>query len=108
MKRLLLSGFTVLLVALPLAASASILENPLGDIKDPQALAIRILQVFLGFLAMIGLIMFIYGGFVMLTSGGNADRIKKAKGTLVWAAAGIITILASYSILRFVFGLLTE
>jgi len=105
MKRFLLG---LIAFFAPLATYAASLENPLGDIKDPQALALRIVQVFLGFLSLIGLIMFIYGGFLMLTSAGNVERIKKAKGTLVWAAAGIITILGSYTILSFVFNLLKK
>lgn len=92
----------------PLVASAAQLTNPLGNIQDPQALAIRILQIFLGFLSVIGLSIFIYGGFLMLTSGGNVERIKKAKTTLVWAALGILVILGSYTFLQFVFQVLVE
>lgn len=108
MKSRLLSILIFLLVVYAIPVQAAVLENPLGDIEDPQALAIRILQVFLGFLATIGLVMFVYGGFVMLTSGGNAEKIKKAKATLVWAAAGVATILGSYTILQFIFNILTE
>lgn len=97
---------TALFIAFPFFAYAAQLPNPL-PVNDPESLALQILKVFLGFLALIALIMFIYGGFMMLTSAGNADRIKKAKNTLVWAAAGVIIILGSYSFLRFVFTLFT-
>lgn len=99
---------SLLLLAAPLTTNAAMLSNPLGSISDPQALAIRILQILLGFVSIIGLIMFIFGGFSMLTSGGNADKIKKAKDTLVWAAAGIAVILGSYTFLEFIFKLIQK
>ena len=100
--------FALILGLIPESVSAAMLKNPLGPITDPQSLAIRIIQIFLGLLSLIGLIMFIYGGFLMLTSAGNAERVKKAKATLVWASAGIVVILGSYTILSFVFSLLVK
>ncbi len=100
-KILLAFGFW----ALPLAAFADSdpqLTNPIG-VDDPKLLIVRILRYALGFLGVVALIMIIYGGFLMLTSGGNADTIKKAKGTIIWAVAGMAVILASWQILRFVF-----
>lgn len=78
------------------------LTNPLG-INDPKLLVFRILRYSLGFLGILALVMIIYGGFLMLTSGGNADMIKKAKGTIIWAAAGIGIVLGSWQILTFIF-----
>ena len=95
-----------LFILFPFLVSAAKLPNPI-PVSDPESLALQILKVFLGFLALIALIMFIYGGFMMLTSAGNAERVKKAKNTLVWAAAGVVIILGSYSFLRFVFSLFT-
>lgn len=77
------------------------LTNPLG-VDDPKLFIVRILRYALGFLGVVSLIMIIYGGFLMLTSGGNADTVKKAKSTIIWAAAGIAIILISWQILRFV------
>lgn len=100
----------ILLIAFftPVVTHAASLINPLPNINDPESLVIQILRYFLGLLSLIGLIMFLYGGFMFLTSGGNADRVKKAKDTIVWAAAGVITILGSYTILSFVFGVLQQ
>jgi len=103
---LALAGMALFIV-FPFASHAAQLPNPL-PVNDPESLALQILKIFLGFLALVALIMFIYGGFMMLTSAGNADRIKKAKNTLVWAAAGVIIILGSYSFLSFIFSLFTE
>lgn len=77
------------------------LTNPLG-VDDPKLLIVRILRYSLGLLGVVALIMIIYGGFLMLTSGGNTDTIQKAKGTIIWAAAGMAIILMSWQILRFI------
>ncbi len=91
-------------ILLPLTAYADNVEltNPLG-INDPKELVYRILKYSLGFLGILALVMIIYGGFLMLTSGGNADMIKKAKGTIIWAAVGIAIVLSSWQILTFIF-----
>lgn len=99
---LLLTTGTILL---PLAAYADDtveLTNPLG-VSDPKVLIFRILRYSLGFLGILALVMIIYGGFLMLTSGGNADMIKKAKGTIIWASVGIAIVLGSWQILSFIF-----
>ncbi len=90
---------------LPLAAHADDtiqLTNPLG-VNDPKELIFRLLRYSLGFLGILALVMIIYGGFLMLTSGGNADMIKKAKGTIIWASVGIAIVLGSWQILQFIF-----
>lgn len=108
-KLFILSFLALLVIPFIGITHAANLPNPLDtEINDPQDLALRILKVFLGFLALIAVIMFVYGGFMMLTSAGNVDRVKKAKNTLVWAAAGVIIILGSYSFLRFIFSLFVE
>ncbi|MEK7631429.1 MAG: hypothetical protein AAB445_00985 [Patescibacteria group bacterium] len=97
-------------LGLPLVAFADSdpqLTNPLG-INDPKLLIVRVLRYALGLLGVVSLIMIIYGGFLMLTSGGNADTLKKAKGTIVWAAAGMAVILGSWQILRFIFDTVNE
>lgn len=78
------------------------LTNPLG-VNDPKVLVYRILKYSLGFLGILALVMIIYGGFLMLTSGGNADMVKKAKSTIIWASVGIVIVLGSWQILQFIF-----
>ncbi len=83
------------------------LSNPLGE-NDVRVILVRILRYSLGLIGIVALIMIIYGGFLMLTSGGNADTIKKAKSTIVWAAAGVAIVLGSWQILRFIFETVNE
>ncbi|MFA6573302.1 MAG: hypothetical protein WCT13_03960 [Patescibacteria group bacterium] len=64
---------------------------------------VRILQLMLGGVGLFGVMMFIYGGFLMLTSAGNPDRVKKAKDTLVWAVLGLATIFVSGAVVKYLF-----
>lgn len=66
--------------------------------SDVPTLIGNILRVFLGFVGSLALVMFIYGGIMWMTSGGNAEKLKKAKNTLVWSVLGLVVIIASYSI----------
>lgn len=93
------------LFALPALAQG--LPNPLGttDVRDIIA---NVIRAALGLVGSIALLMFIYGGFLWLTSGGNDEKVKKGKDTLVWATLGIVLIFAAYAILNFVIGALTS
>ena len=86
------------------AADNSYIENPLGS-EDISAydLYARLIFGFLGFTGVVALVMFIIGGFTLMTAAGNTDKIKKGRDTLIWATLGIIIVFASYAILRLVF-----
>jgi hypothetical protein len=67
----------------------------------PQLIGLA-LRIILGLMGSIALLMFVYGGFLWLTSGGSADKIKKAKDILVWATIGLVVIFASYTLVDFI------
>ena len=87
---------------LPFAASATALENPLGE-DDPRAVIANVISVILGLLGAIALLVFIYAGITLMISGGNPEKVKKARNTLVWAIVGLALIFGSYGILNFIF-----
>jgi len=62
-----------------------------------------IIGVFLSFMGIIFLSLIIYAGFVWMISGGNEQKVLKAKKTITSAVIGLFIILASYSITSFVF-----
>ena len=68
----------------------------------------NILQVFvnitiliLGISGSVILLMFVYGGFLWITSRGDAKRIEKGKDTLAHAVIGFAIIILSYSMINF-------
>lgn len=75
------------------------LGNPINT-TDIRVLAGRGIATALGILGSLALAAFVFGGFLWLTSAGNQDRIKKGTQTMIWAAAGVFLVLASYAILN--------
>jgi hypothetical protein len=78
------------------------LINPLGT-SDIRVLAGRIINVFTGVAGSIALAMFVYGGFLMVTAGGNDEMIKKGKNAMVWAVIGLVVMFGAYAVLSYFF-----
>jgi len=83
--------------------SATALENPLGNVTSISQLYGRIIYAFLGLSGAVALIMFILGGFSWMTAGGNEEKVKKGRDTLIWATMGLVIIFSSYAVLRTIF-----
>lgn len=107
MKKLYYTFLSVLLF-LPAAANAVELTNPLGaGFTDPRLIIARVIKAALGVSGSIALLMFVYGGFLWMTSGGNATQVDKGKKVLLWAILGIVLIAASYAVVTAIFQGLT-
>lgn len=89
------------LMAIAQEVFAAAIENPLGTTDIGKILG-QIVKYFLGFLSVIMIAMFVYGGFLWMTSGGSAEKVKKGRDTLTWAVIGAFIIVLSYSLVRFV------
>lgn len=55
-----------------------------------------------GFIGMIALAAFIYGGFLMVFSFGSADKVKQGRDVMVAAVVGIIIVFSAYLIVAFI------
>lgn len=75
--------------------------SPIGAVSPTQILG-QVIKTVLGILGAIALVMFVWGGFVWMTSGGSPERIKTARTTLVWAVLGMLVIFLSYAAVDFV------
>jgi len=81
------------------------LKNPLGKgVTSIPAIANNIIRAALGMIGAIALLMFVYGGFLWLTSGGSPDKVKKGKDVMVWAAIGLVIVFTSAALVSFVLG----
>lgn len=79
------------------------LPNPLGEgLKDPREVIGNIIKAILGIVGSLALAVFIYGGFMWITSAGNEDKIKRGKDMIIWASFGLAVIFASYALVNFV------
>lgn len=112
-----LACFGLTLASAPLVHSAGILPEaggePTTDCPDPtycgnyelndfMLLAVNIARWILGIVGSLSLVMFIYGGFMFLISGGSADSVQKAKKIILAAVIGLIIVFCSWLIIRFV------
>jgi len=70
--------------------------------KSATCLITQVIRYILGVIAILATFMFVWGGVVLLTSAGNADRVKQGRETLTWAAIGIVIIILSWAMIRFV------
>lgn len=94
-------------IATTTAAYAQVeLENPLGGTITVDGVLANIIGVFLGVVGGVAVFIFVYGGFMMMISAGNPERVKKGQSAMVWAALGLIVIFGSYGITQFIFQLI--
>lgn len=73
-------------------------------LNDFVSLAINVSKWILGIVGSLALVMFIYGGFLFLISGGSSDKISQANKIVVAAVIGLVIVLASFLIIKFVMG----
>jgi len=71
-----------------------------GDANLMQKIA-GIVNIALGFVALIGVIIIIYAGFKWMTASGNDDQVKEARDNIRNAVIGIIIIMLAFVIVNF-------
>lgn len=72
---------------------------PTGDIRTVIA---RIINVAMGFLGIIAVLIILWGGFTWMTAGGAEDKVEEAKKIITAGIIGLIIVVTSYAIARFV------
>lgn len=77
-----------------------ILANPLVDKTFGDLVINKILINFLKLAGLLAILMLVFNGFRYITASGDEEQIKEAKDAMKWIAAGIITILFAYVIIK--------
>ena len=72
------------------------------DVNDLLQLAVNIANWAFRIIGSLAFVIFIYGGFTMVLSFGNAEKVKKAQGILVGAAVGLTIAFSAYLMVNFV------
>ncbi len=52
--------------------------------------------------ALLLLVMLLYGGFTMLTAGGNPENVEKAKKIMTFAIIGLIVVILSFLFVKII------
>ena len=77
---------------------------PVPATTDLREMAVRILQYFLSFVGLVAVAVIIYGGFRWTTSGGDPEKIGRAKKTILNGAIGLIIVIAAFAIVQYIIG----
>jgi hypothetical protein len=77
-------------------------SDGVAKIQGFECLFANIAQVIVYFAGIVFFIMFIRGGFSYLTSGGDPKKTAKATSTLTMSIIGLIGVIASFLILKFI------
>ncbi len=73
------------------------------DLDDMVRVFINVFEWILGIVGSLALIMFVYGGFLFVFSGGNNDMVTKGKQTLKNAIIGLFIVFLSFMLVGMVF-----
>lgn len=76
-------------------------ESGVPTLKSLETIFSNIFNIAITLAGLVLFIMLIIGGFSYLTSGGDPEKNKKAASTLTWAIIGLVLLIASWFILRF-------
>ncbi len=76
--------------------------------EDPRSIAGRIINIFLSILGVVALGIVLYAGFLYMTSGGEPEKVGKAKKYLINGFIGLAIILSAYGITRFLFSMFEQ
>ncbi len=76
--------------------------------RDIRVVIARIINAILGLLGILTLGVVIYGGVVIMTSGGNEQRVELGKKILINGTIGLAIILSAFAITRFIINSLSE
>jgi len=80
-----------------------IIRDELGlGTRDLRETIAMLLNQAMGLLGIIAVVVILYGGFVWMLSGGDDEKVKKAKDTMVSGIIGIVIVLTSFSLANFI------
>ena len=82
-------------------------EAGLGTQTDIATIVGKIIKVVFSLVGIILVVLMIAGGFMWMTSAGNAEKVDKAKKLMSSVLIGLIIIILAYSISYFIIGKLS-
>lgn len=69
---------------------------------------VNIARLMMGFVGSAVLVFFVYGGFVWITAGGAAEKIKKGKDIILNSVIGLLIVFGAFTIVQFIVGALGQ
>lgn len=75
----------------------------LGTTRDPRVIAASVIRNLLGFIGILVIVYMIYGGFMIMTSAGNDEKITKGKNIIRNGVIGVLLIVSAYALATFIY-----
>ncbi len=112
MKKTIIASLIFFGFVIPLSTFAFTVPNVgqslgLGE-ADLESTVINLVRFVLGFLALVAVIVMIWGGFQWMTAGGNDEKISTAKKLITNAVIGLIIVILSWAIVLFAVNVLSN
>lgn len=79
-----------------------------GGSTNVEEIVKSITNILMFLIGAVAVIMIVIGGFKYTTSNGNAEQIKSAKNTIMYAVIGVVVALFAYAIVNFIISRLTS
>lgn len=79
-----------------------------GTPQDPRAVAATIINSLLGLLGILVIAYLVYGGYLIMTSAGNDERVSQGRHVIRNAVIGLALVLSAYMIARLVVRIATS
>ena len=76
--------------------------NPLEDGITVPGIIVRLINILLMISGTVAVGFIIFGGLMMVTGGGNESRVTKGKQTVIYAVAGLVVSILSFSIVAII------
>lgn len=70
--------------------------------KDLREGVMAIVNVIFGFLGILVIVAIVYGGFMMMTSGGNEEKTSEGRKVIGAGVIGLVILFSAYAISAFV------
>ncbi len=83
--------------------------TPKGECADVSifvTLAIAVGKYVFSIVGALALLFFIYGGFVLIFSQGNKEKVKSGMGIMAAAGVGLVIVFSAYVLVQFLSGAL--
>jgi glucose uptake protein GlcU len=76
-----------------------VLKTDLGEIPcTPTGFASSLYGIGLSFIGVVALLFIVYGGFLVLTSQGNQDQLRRGKAYITYSIVGVVLAIAGYAL----------
>ena len=102
---LVLSAFPQIVYGSKIDLPAENYGLPTTEGKGFPVIAGRVINYASGVAATLAVVFIIYAAFMYLTAGGDEEKAKKAKMTIVWTLVGLVILIFSWSIVSILLGL---